>query len=113
MSKTLTRMDPQIKAEWVAALRSGEYRQGSGTLRSDQDEFCCLGVLCDLAVKAGVPGITVEERHSQVSNTLLGYAYGGPEIPDVKGSTTSYAYLPAAVMAWAGLDSENPHLRIT
>lgn len=34
--------------EWVDALRSGEYRQGGGVLRSSDDRFCCLGVACDL-----------------------------------------------------------------
>jgi hypothetical protein len=47
-------MNQEIKAKWVAALRSGEYRQGQDQLRSFNDEFCCLGVLCDLASKAGV-----------------------------------------------------------
>lgn len=37
-------MNPDIKADWVAALRSGEYKQGQGTLRRG-DKFCCLGVL--------------------------------------------------------------------
>lgn len=36
------------KAEWVAALRSGEYAQGTGLLRDFDNRFCCLGVLCDL-----------------------------------------------------------------
>jgi hypothetical protein len=43
---------------WVAALRSGEYRQTTGTLRAltgpDEFRFCCLGVACDVAAKAGV-----------------------------------------------------------
>jgi hypothetical protein len=34
--------------EWVEALRSGEYNQITGRLRSQQDGFCCLGLLCDL-----------------------------------------------------------------
>lgn len=37
--------------QWVAALRSGEYKQGFNTLHSITDEgerFCCLGVACDL-----------------------------------------------------------------
>ncbi len=43
-------MNPEIKAKWVAALRSGEYKQATGRLRVD-DSFCCLGVLCDLHAK--------------------------------------------------------------
>ena len=40
-------MNPQVKEKWVNALRSGEYSQCDGKLRS-ADGFCCLGVLCDL-----------------------------------------------------------------
>ena len=46
-------MKPEIKQRWVAALRSGHYKQGPSALRRD-DRFCCLGVLCDLAVQDGV-----------------------------------------------------------
>lgn len=41
-------MDAELKAKWVAALRSGEYRQGVGYLNA-KDGFCCLGVLCDIS----------------------------------------------------------------
>lgn len=44
-------MNADVKAKWVAALRSGKYRQGKNALRYDfgeGSEFCCLGVLCDL-----------------------------------------------------------------
>ena len=41
-------MDPEIKAKWLAALRSGERQQASKVLRTKDDRFCCLGVLCDL-----------------------------------------------------------------
>lgn len=40
-------MNPRIKALWIAALRSGKYRQTKGELRTG-DRFCCLGVLCNL-----------------------------------------------------------------
>ena len=40
-------MNPQIKARWVAALRSGLYKPGRQVLHRD-DTFCCWGVLCDL-----------------------------------------------------------------
>lgn len=51
----LFRMDPKIKADWVAALRSGNYAQGTGYLlqmEDDQPRYCCLGVLSELAVRA-------------------------------------------------------------
>lgn len=40
-------MDERIKALWLAALRSGEYEQAKGYLRTSGG-FCCLGVLCDV-----------------------------------------------------------------
>lgn len=39
--------------DWVSALRSGEYQQASGRLRTPQG-WCCLGVLTDLAIKKGL-----------------------------------------------------------
>ena len=47
------KLDPAVKVSWLEALRSGEYEQGRDYLNHDGN-FCCLGVLCDLAVKAGV-----------------------------------------------------------
>ena len=47
-------VNQEFKARWLAALRSGEYRQGTGLLRTGDDRFCCLGVACDLLVKQGV-----------------------------------------------------------
>jgi hypothetical protein len=41
------KMDAEIKAKWVEALRSGKYEQGQNRLRRG-DAFCCLGVLCDV-----------------------------------------------------------------
>jgi hypothetical protein len=45
-------MNAELKAQWIAALRSGEYEQGSWQLRyGSPDEglnHCCLGVLCDV-----------------------------------------------------------------
>jgi len=54
-------MDPKIKADWVAALRSGKYTQAQGRLRisagddeSNVDGYCCLGVICDVTQKRWV-----------------------------------------------------------
>lgn len=41
MSKTLS-------SKWIDALRSGKYTQGRGYLKSLNNEYCCLGVLCDV-----------------------------------------------------------------
>lgn len=39
-------MTQEQRDAWCKALRSGEYRQGTGQLCGDH-EYCCLGVLCD------------------------------------------------------------------
>lgn len=47
----------EVMRKWIEALRSGEYKQGFGTLKMSTDDdpdnksehqFCCLGVLCDV-----------------------------------------------------------------
>jgi hypothetical protein len=41
-------MKKDVAEKWVAALRSGNYKQGTGRLRNNDKSFCCLGVLCDV-----------------------------------------------------------------
>jgi hypothetical protein len=43
-------MKNELKQKWLQALRSDKYKQGEGWLRYG-DQFCCLGVLCDVAGK--------------------------------------------------------------
>jgi len=40
-------MKQEYKAQWLSDLRSGNYTQGTGVLRTYDDKFCCLGVLLD------------------------------------------------------------------
>jgi len=63
-------MDAKLKADWVAALRSGDYQQGRDCLLSD-GAFCCLGVLCD------VIGLVVIEDYDTVqgASTNCGYDF--------------------------------------
>lgn len=98
-------MDPNIKAQWVAALRSGEYRQGKSVLHSaDTGQYCCLGVLCDLAVKAGaiVPGR--HEYNSDADADIEVYGVDGHR--QGRGGVT----LPDEVVAWAGLEDDSPNI---
>lgn len=46
-------MDADLKAQWLAALRSGQYEQGRYVLRTPSNKYCCLGVLCDIIDPAG------------------------------------------------------------
>lgn len=99
-------MDSTIRDEWVAALRSEEYTQGTGYLRTG-NEYCCLGVLCDLAVKHDVIPAPVRssDRESGIHTSTEFYIYG----PD---DDTSYVSLPKAVAEWAELDERNPEVEI-
>lgn len=41
----------EVRRRWIAALRSGKYKQGRRGLRiiyGDNELWCCLGVLCDV-----------------------------------------------------------------
>lgn len=41
-------MDSDLKAKWVTALRSGNYKQCREYLHKE-DSYCCLGVLCEIS----------------------------------------------------------------
>jgi len=88
-------MNADIKAKWVAALRSGEYKQGKNRLRT-KDSFCCLGVLCDLFLKDG--------RGGKWDDTLAGISYDGQRFAISEDEGSSYG-LPESVSAWAGVPS--------
>lgn len=45
-------MNTKLFQEWLIALRSDQYEQGSGRLRRG-DTYCCLGVLCDIVDPEG------------------------------------------------------------
>lgn len=46
-------MDEEWRKRWVAALRSGKYKQTQGQLRlgssPEYHSYCCLGVLCEIS----------------------------------------------------------------
>jgi hypothetical protein len=98
-------MYAEVMTKWVTALRSGKYPQGKGQLKaipkgSDVAEYCCLGVLCELAVEEGVlPAPTRGDRE-------------GMEVIFAYGTMDEAAVLPREVKKWAGLDSSNPLLLV-
>jgi hypothetical protein len=47
-------MNPEIKKDWLAALRSGQYVQGKDYLHTIDNKFCCVGVLADILHKKGL-----------------------------------------------------------
>lgn len=78
-------MNAKIKKMWVAALRSGQYKQTTTQLRKG-DAFCCLGVLCNIHA----------QEHPDIARTQpVSYSYLDEE-----------AFLPLEVQKWAGVDTE-------
>lgn len=49
-------MKKSVAMKWAKALRSGKYKQATDQLE-DHGAYCCLGVLCLIAEKEGVPVI--------------------------------------------------------
>lgn len=94
MSFTPYRMNARVKELWTKALRSGKYPQDRGYLRTKQG-YCCLGVLCDLAV---IEGVIPQPQDTDPDDNEMGwYYYGTSALDDV---------LPQEVAEWAGL--KNP-----
>lgn len=91
-------MDLNIKQQWCAALRSGEYRQGQNNLKCTDGRLCCLGVLCELAVGAGV---IARPRLDDANQRFL---YEDAGMPDGGNG----ALLPPKVREWAGIEGNNP-----
>jgi len=85
----------EIKTLWTEALRSGEYDQGSGSLKAVDctPKFCCLGVLTDLYRKD--KDVSWEEATELARD------------PDEYNPTKATSYMPECVASWAGfLESE-------
>jgi hypothetical protein len=53
MSKKLSTQE-KARRMWVRALRSGKYGWGKEELHPKDGKFCCLGVLCEVAIKQGI-----------------------------------------------------------
>ena len=76
-------MKQEIKEKWVDALRSGEYQQGTGYLKviheNGDAKYCCLGVLCELALKDNLDLPITETERFWNSDLLTAIAFDGEE----------------------------------
>ena len=83
-----------VKKKWEGALRSGNYEQGSFQLRDMEGRYDAAGVLCDLAVRAGV--IPEPEYRGPLPDgqkrLFYGYVYDGASV-----------WVPDSVVEWAGI----------
>ena len=83
-------MNRKIADKWIAALRSGEFNQTRERLADmRRTEHCCLGVLCELAIKDDVE---MEVFASVDARTY----FDGDD-----------ALLPERVAEWAGMSSRD------
>lgn len=94
-------MNPEIKKDWVAALRSGQYKQGQNRLHAD-DRFCCLGVLCDITrpITGGMWLELPQYRNTNSPQLVFDFIIPLPS----GGQDRSTNFLPTIVMRSCQLD---------
>jgi hypothetical protein len=85
---------------WVTALESGEYEQAESALKRATG-YCCLGVACELAAKAGV--INPASQGVVKNDDAWHYTWGEGNDLRVEG-----AVLPGPVQEWLGVDEAAP-----
>lgn len=78
----------------VAALRSGKYPQGTGMLKQVTPDgtalgYCCMGVMCEVAMEHGV---AIETALVPVNDAVSKVTFNG-----------STAFLRGEVIAWLGV----------
>jgi hypothetical protein len=88
-------VNQEIKDQWLAALRSGKYKQGHGALQVN-DMYCCLGVLCAISPFADEAQMRPDGSVYYIETSESGYRQ------DQEG------ILPRHIKDWAGLESRNP-----
>lgn len=85
------KMNPDVKVEWLTALRDGTREQGTQHLLAD-GKYCCLGVLCEVAANEGVVD---SQPHDEVWNDDCSHV-----VVSFDGERTA---LPEDVQKWASL----------
>lgn len=97
----------EVRAAWIATLRTDLFEQGTQYLgRVDLPgekpdgarpvSYCCLGVLCELAVEAGLLSRSRPVGYGSI-------IYAAVDNPD-DGDTQ---HLPVAVQKWAGINGSS------
>lgn len=86
-------MNKENVRKWVDALRSGKYQQGKTYLQT-KNGYCCLGVVCRVAI---ADGVELEATESEFDDVVY---FGG-----------SAHFLPRQVQEWLGTDTDNVEFR--
>jgi len=105
---TYQKLDPEIKASWLANLRSGDYAQTRGLLRRDvavegiPAGYCCLGVLADSIIESplgeGMGWMKTDNRD-------LGGYFGREGVTNRFSDDVTAGTLPDWIREVIGLDS--------
>ena len=96
-------MNKEARAEWVKDLRSNQYRQGFGRLKSHDGSYCCLGVACETYKRLTGRG---EWRKNDEHDDSFSVDNPSPDrIIDY-----DYLSLPLTVAQYFGFDDQNPTL---
>jgi hypothetical protein len=83
----IKKMNPEKKEKWLSALK--EFQQGKGKLRSEDNKYCCWGVLCEVYLQEGNKGEWKTGKNK--------YYFASP-------STNSAFYPTSDVLNFAGID---------
>lgn len=104
--ETTAMMNSDIKERWVKSLRSGNFVQTTNKLQSQgsdvrPDGYCCLGVLCELAIEDGVIN-----KYKEKASYVDSYHFGN--------ETDGYGQFltPRAAWRWAQMEDSNPQFWI-
>jgi len=102
-------MKQNIMKKWIKALRSGKFKQGTGTLKQynskGQAQHCCLGVLCELyneEMKKSKKKTLPEKVYDNDGDFSHGYSRFGGKKDD----------LPKEVKDWAGMKNSVGNFKI-
>lgn len=101
-------MKQEYVKQWVEALRSGEYKQSQGQLRTDEG-YCCLGVLSAI-VKDEIGGCwnrndnTPYPQWEFIIGTDVSQSLLPQEIVELVGMQTNEGTFPWSVFDWSLID---------
>lgn len=92
------KLPPEFKEKWIAALRSGEYKQCTDhqMINEIENTYCCLAVACDIlgvqrslmsTSRPELPELIRGGTNNKIARKLIimndGYAYGYPEYDNI------------------------------
>lgn len=88
-------MNAELKAKWIAALRSGEYIQGRSYLKSHSREgetkHCCLGVLAEIC---GYESSVRKVSGVNLSHSVFDFGSSGLEEGNLPTLVANYLGIP-------------------